>query len=56
MALIDRNEGSDFIKELTRVSLPSPFRENALRDLADEIYYSVMGSYYFVDGSNNNTA
>lgn len=56
MALIDRNEGSDFIKELTRVSLPSPFRENALRDLADEIYYSVMGSYYFVDGSNNNAA
>lgn len=56
ISLIDRLGGSDFTKELTRVSLPSPFRKNALRDIADEIYYSVMGSYYFVDSSNNNAA
>ncbi len=56
VALVDRQGGSGFTEELNRVSLPSPFRENAVRDIADEIYYSIMGSYYFVEGSNNNNA
>lgn len=55
-ALVNRQGGSALVEELERVSLPSPFRRDAIMEITDEIYYSIIGSYYFVKGSNNNNA
>lgn len=56
ITLIDRQGGDDFITELGRADLPSPMRKNAVKELVDEIYYSIIGSYYFVNNSDQNNA
>ncbi len=41
----DKNDG--FTENLTEAGVPSPFRENALTELLDKIYFSILGSHYY---------
>lgn len=55
--LIDREDISLSDRELLEeVGLSSPFKENLLRDLADDIHYYVLGSHYFVKNDNPSNA
>ncbi len=52
--LIDRSEeATSFEEQIISAGLTSPFKENALRDIADKIYFSVMGAHYYTSTNNN---
>ncbi len=55
-SLLIEREGEDFTEELSRAGLKSPFRRNGVKDIADKIYFSIIGSYYFVTSQDNNAA
>ncbi len=45
--LIQREDNSGFKDTLKSAAVPLPFREKAIIDLLDKIYYSILGSHYF---------
>jgi len=55
--LLDRgDEMLTFEEYLSNAGVKSPFRENALKDLANKIHYQVLGSYYFKDATDSGNA
>ena len=57
MDLITReDETLTFEEYLQNAGVNSPFKENALKDLANKIHYQVLGSYYFKDVHDSGNA
>ena len=55
-ALINR-ESEEYYDVLLDAGLSSPFAQDVLKNIADDIHYYVLGSHYFVsDGNFNNAA
>lgn len=54
--LITRDEDGErsFTEELEAVGLSSPFAKGHLRQIADDIYYRILGCHYFRDESGGN--
>lgn len=47
-ALMDRGDREEtFVGFVTGAGLDSPFRKHLLKDLANEIYYGIVGKYYY---------
>ena len=51
--LIDREAGEGFTAALKRAKIASPFDQNVVKRLADEIHYSILGSHYYVESGDN---
>ena len=48
--VIDRTESDlDFIEAITAAGLTSPFSDGAIRDIANDIYYAIVGMRYYID-------
>lgn len=55
--IIDSTEGdADFVDALIAAGLSSPFEEGVPRDIADSIYYEIVGSHYYTDKNDQNAA
>ncbi len=46
-ALIERGSESNLISTLRSVSLSSPFEEKTIKNIVDEIYFSILGYHYY---------
>lgn len=51
--LIDRESGESFTEALERAKIASPFDEDVVKRLADEIHYSILGSHYYIEVGDN---
>lgn len=55
--IIDHTEEElDFIACLKQAGLDSPFGDGVLRDIADKIYYEIVGSHYYTEKDDQNAA
>ena len=55
-ALVSRDENSDFVTELLKAGLKSPFDGDFVKRISDEIYYSINGYYYYKDATSGENA
>jgi hypothetical protein len=54
---VDRTDSDlDFTETLEKAGLSSVFSENILRDIADDIYYEIVGSHYYGSGADDESA
>ncbi len=50
--LVKREEGLDYLEHLGSVGLSSPFDENLVKNLADKIHFTLIGSHFFDEYKN----
>ena len=57
LKLINRGEkNKTFEEHVTDAGLTSPFAKDVLKELADNIHYNILGSYYYSESNNNSNA
>ena len=56
MALINTEPSYGFKEALTRAGIASPFDEDIVKRLADEVHYSILGSHYYKISDNYQNA
>lgn len=55
--IIDRTENDlDFVSSIEAAGLTSPFKDGAIRDIADDIHYAVVGIHFFINDDAANDA
>lgn len=52
-ALVDAKTEHEFEDAITSAGLDSPFDEGALKKMADNIYYVILGAHYFTSSNGN---
>ncbi len=55
-ALIEHEEGTGFVMALKNAGVPTPFRAHAVKSILDKVYLSIIGSHYFEDNRNEDSA
>ena len=53
LKLTKREVDKNFTTHLSDAGISSPFRNHAIKDITNKIYYSIIGSYYYGDDAEN---
>jgi len=53
LKLTSRDTDKNFAAHLMDAGISSPFRNHAIKDITNKIYYSIIGSYYYGDDAEN---